>query len=263
MLQPVWVSISGIPAEVLYAGTAPRTSRWDCTSKRSNPSICRSRQTSTCSARCRRKYRQPRCRARTSVRMSNTMHKRTADPVSIRPELQNPWLQRSIRRGWAKLKCPGHSQAVLPDPGSLILERIDRDEEGFEIVVSTRHPAGCPLCQRPSTARHSGYVRRLADLPWQGLSVRICMSVHRYRCRNHDCPRKIFCERVPGVARVHGRSTERLEQIVAIVGYVAGGLQGSRLLERLSVRASDERLTSCQQERSGFAGVPAHSLSGR
>ena len=84
------------------------------------------------------------------------------------------------------------------------------------------------------------YVRRLADLPWQGLSVRICLTVHRYRCRNHDCPRTIFCERVPGVARVHGRSTERLEGIIAIVGYVAGGLPGSRLLERLSVRASDD-----------------------
>ena len=135
---------------------------------------------------------------------------------------------------------PGHSQAVLPDPGTLVLVRIDRHDEGFEIAVSTRHPAICPLCERPSTARHSGYMRRLADLPWQGLSVRICLSVNRYRCRNHGCPRKIFCERVPGVARVHGRSTERLEGIIAIIGYVAGGLPGSRLLERLSVRASDD-----------------------
>jgi transposase len=122
----------------------------------------------------------------------------------------------------------------------LVLERIDRHDQGFEILVTTRQPGTCPLCKRISTARHSGYTRRLADLPWQGLSVRIWLRVHRYRCRNQECPRRIFCERIPGVARVYGRSTERLEEIVGVVGYVAGGLPGSRLLERLSIRASDD-----------------------
>jgi hypothetical protein len=40
-----------------------------------------------------------------------------------------------------------------------------------------------------------------------------------------------FCERVPGVAKVHARYTERLDEIVGVVGYVAGGLPGARLLE--------------------------------
>jgi len=93
-----------------------------------------------------------------------------------------------------------------------------------------------------STAQHSGYTRRLGDLPWQGLSVRIWLSVHRYRCRNHECARKIFCERVPGVARVYGRYTERLDEIVSVVGYVAAGLPGARLLERLSIHASDDSI---------------------
>jgi transposase len=122
----------------------------------------------------------------------------------------------------------------------LVLERIDRHDKGFEILVTTRQAATCPLCKRMSTAPHSGYTRRLADLPWQGLSVRIWLSVHRYRCRNRNCARKIFCERVPGVARVYGRCTERLEKIVGVVGYVAGGLPGSRLLERLSIHTSDD-----------------------
>ena len=113
---------------------------------------------------------------------------------------------------------PGHSQAVLPNPGMLVLERIDRHDKGFEILVTTRQAATCPICKRPSTAQHSGYTRRLADLPWQGLSVRIRLSVHRYRCRNHKCARRIFCERVPGVARVYSRCTERLEEIVGVVG---------------------------------------------
>src|ERR1017187_6541114 len=133
-----------------------------------------------------------------------------------------------------------HSQAVLPNSGTLVLDKIDRHDKGFEIFVSTIQPATCPLCQQISSARHSGYTRRLGDLPWQGLSVRIWLSVHRYRCRNHECARKIFCQRVPGVARVYGRRTERLAEIVAVIGYVAGGLPGARLLERLSIQASDD-----------------------
>jgi transposase len=134
----------------------------------------------------------------------------------------------------------GHSQAVLPSPGTLILERIDRHESGFEIFVHTSQPAHCPRCQHTSTAQHSGYTRHLGDLPWQGLSVRISLNVHRYRCRNDQCPRKIFCERVSGVARVYARRTERLEEIIGVVGYVAGGLPGARLLERLSIQTSDD-----------------------
>ena len=133
-----------------------------------------------------------------------------------------------------------HSQAVLPSPSTLVLDRIDRQEKEFELFVSTSQPAMCPLCQRISTARHSDYTRRLGDLPWQGLSVRIWLSVHRYRCRNRACTRKIFCQRVPGVARVYARRTDRLMEIVGIIGYVAGGLPGSRLLERLSIHTSDD-----------------------
>lgn len=133
-----------------------------------------------------------------------------------------------------------HSQAVLPNSGTLVLDKIDRHDKGFEIFVSTIQSAICPLCQQISSAQHSGYTRCLGDLPWQGLSVRIWLSVHRYRCRNHECTRKIFCQRVPGVARVYGRRTERLAEIVAVIGYVAGGLPGARLLERLSIQTSDD-----------------------
>jgi transposase len=141
-----------------------------------------------------------------------------------------------------KIMAPtlSHSQAVLPNSGTLVLDRIDRHDEGFEIFVCTNQPAICPLCQHISSAQHSGYTRRLGDLPWQGLSVRIWLSVHRYRCRNHECTRKIFCQRVPGVARAYSRRTERLAEIVTVIGYVAGGLPGARLLERLSIQTSDD-----------------------
>jgi N-carbamoyl-L-amino-acid hydrolase len=52
--------------------------------------------------------------------------------------------------------------------------------------------------------------------------------------------RKIFCERLPRVARAYGRQTERAAEIVRLVGYVAGGLPAQRLLQRLSIAACDD-----------------------
>ena len=82
-------------------------------------------------------------------------------------------------------------------------------------------------------------MRRLQDLPWQGLTVQIRLRVRRFRCRNRDCPRKVFTERVEGIPS-YLRQTCRLAEIVRLVGYVAGGLPGARLLARLAIRTSDD-----------------------
>ncbi|MBC7928911.1 MAG: transposase [Bryobacteraceae bacterium] len=95
-----------------------------------------------------------------------------------------------------------HSQAVLPNPVTLVLEGIDRCDDDFRMCVRARQPSVCPDCGHISTSRHSRYSRRLNDLPWQGRSVQIWLRVGRYRCRNEQCLRKIFCERMPGVAPV-------------------------------------------------------------
>ncbi len=135
---------------------------------------------------------------------------------------------------------PSHSQAVLPQPETLALERIEKQESAFQIFVSTRQAVLCPVCGQESKARHSGYSRRLADVPWQGCSVQLWLSLHKWRCAKQGCPRKVFCERVPGVAQAYARRTERLAAIVGAVGYVAGGLPGARLLECLAIQISDD-----------------------
>ena len=72
------------------------------------------------------------------------------------------------------------------------------------------------------------------------MAVELWAIVGRFRCRNSSCPRKIFCERLPQITRVYGRQTERAAEIVRLIGYVAGGLPGQRLLARLSIAASDD-----------------------
>ena len=70
--------------------------------------------------------------------------------------------------------------------------------------------------------------------------MQLWATVGRFRCRNSLCPRKVFCERLPRVARAYGRQTERASEIVRLIGYGAGGLPGQRLLARLSIATSDD-----------------------
>ena len=131
-------------------------------------------------------------------------------------------------------------QSLLPNPGILLLDRIERDANRFRLTVHVEQEPACPLCGEVSHSRHSCYSRRLQDLPWQGVRVELWAVVGRFRCRNSSCPRKIFCERLPQITHVYGRQTERAAEIVRLIGYVAGGLPGQRLLARLSIATSDD-----------------------
>src|SRR3569833_3246044 len=112
---------------------------------------------------------------------------------------------------------PSHSQSLLPHPGILILDRIERDEGCFRLMVHVEQRPKCPVCACVSGSNQSSYGRCLQDLPWQGVSVQICATVSRFRCRNRDCPRRIFCERLPEVATAYGRQTARTSEIVRVV----------------------------------------------
>ena len=135
---------------------------------------------------------------------------------------------------------PSHSQSLLPNPDILILDRIERDADRFRMSVHVEQDPVCPLCGEVSRSRHSCYCRCLQDFPWQGVSVQLWATVGRFRCRNSVCPRKIFCERLPRVAHVYARQTDRASEIVRLIGYVTGGLPGQRLLDRLSIATSDD-----------------------
>src|SRR5436305_1231241 len=135
---------------------------------------------------------------------------------------------------------PSHSQSLLPNPRILILDRIERDSDRFRFRVHVEQEPSCPVCREVSRSRHSVYSRQLQDFPWQGMAVELWATIGRFRCRNSSCPRKVFCERLPGMARAYGRQTERASKIVRLIGYVAGGLPGQRLLARLSIATSDD-----------------------
>ena len=153
---------------------------------------------------------------------------------------------------------PSHAQSVLPDPKALVLDRIERVENRFILSVHGRQAPRCPRCSRVSSSPHSSYVRNVQDLPWQGLAVQIRLKVRRFRCRNRNCGQKIFSERLSGIVRAYGHRSDRLGDIVRLIGYSLGGLPASRILERLAVPISDD--TVLREVKHSDAAAPAEAL---
>lgn len=109
-------------------------------------------------------------------------------------------------------------------------------------VSDTATAVACPLCHQLSHRIHSRYVRRLADLPWQGLTVTLHCQVRRFRCGNSACQRRIFSERMPEVAAPHARKTNRLTTILGAIALACGGEEGARFADRLGVNISPDTL---------------------
>jgi hypothetical protein len=88
--------------------------------------------------------------------------------------------------------------------------------------------------------------------------VQIRLKVRRFRCRNRKCGQKILSERLPSVVRAYGRRSDRLGDIVRLIGYSLGGLPASRILERLAVPISDD--TVLREVKRCDATIPAEAL---
>jgi transposase len=108
------------------------------------------------------------------------------------------------------------------------------------LVCTTDRTARCPLCSVLSSRIHSRYVRTLADLPWNGIPVRLRLTVRRFRCRTDTCDRRIFTERLPGIVAPYARRTARCAEALELIGFIVGGEAGARLLVRLGMRGSPD-----------------------
>jgi transposase len=119
---------------------------------------------------------------------------------------------------------------IFEDGGVTVLASAD--------AVSPR----CPACGQPSRRTHSRYYRTLADLPWGGVPVRFRLRARKLFCDEPACPRKIFAERLDGMARWYARRTDRQRGALEDIGLALGGRAGARLAARLGLRASRDTL---------------------
>jgi transposase len=131
---------------------------------------------------------------------------------------------------------------VSLDPANLSLQHVDTAKTRATVFVQvTATEARCPLCNQPSERIHSRYVRKLADLPWQGQAVRIFLEVRRFFCLVSYCPRRIFAERL-SFATAFARTTSRLRVSHTDIGLFLGGEAGARLARRLAMATSPDTL---------------------
>src|SRR5690349_7651803 len=94
---------------------------------------------------------------------------------------------------------------LVPTSGRLELRSLALEGEKIILIVRTcGDHAPCPRCGQPSARVHSHYYRTLADLPWAGIPTHISLWSRRFFCDTADCPRRVFTERLPGVAAPHG-----------------------------------------------------------
>ncbi len=68
---------------------------------------------------------------------------------------------------------------LLPDSSCTAVDdcELDQNIARFELYMHMTSPTSpCPLCQQSAHRVHSRYQRKLADLPWAGIPVRIYLS---------------------------------------------------------------------------------------
>ena len=105
-------------------------------------------------------------------------------------------------------------------------------------VSSKQQSSHCPICSRQSCFIHSQYERKLKDLPCADFSFIIFLKVSKFFCKNHDCHRRIFTERIPQVVKPWARRTVRFSLHLCTFSAVLGGAAASRLSDELHYEVS-------------------------
>jgi transposase len=133
--------------------------------------------------------------------------------------------------------------ALLPASVAVSVDGVVLDDTTITLLLrTTSATASCPLCDHPSHHVHSRYARTVRDLPSLGKETVLLLTARKFFCRNPDCPREVFCERLPDLAPAYARSSSRLTDAHRAIAFALGGEAGCRLAARLSMPTSADTL---------------------
>ena len=153
------------------------------------------------------------------------------------------------------------TQLVFPEIHGVRVERIWTVDGHVQVEATTSgHYSRCPCCQRRSRHVHSHYERTLADCPCLGQAVTVHMRVRRFRCRVRWCPRRVFSERLPDVARPWARRTERQRHYLERHGVDMGGKAGARQCQAEAVVVSARTILRLVRQIPLPEGGAVHAL---
>lgn len=126
-----------------------------------------------------------------------------------------------------------------PGPGVKVQDITLQGEDNWLVSVEAKPIGICPDCGIRSRHRHGQRARYLADLPVQGCTVMVRMTLTRWQCRHQKCRRRTFSDQHPTVAVPNAHRTARMAEIVGLVGHSMGGRPAENLLHRLGMPISD------------------------
>lgn len=132
---------------------------------------------------------------------------------------------------------------ALALPEGLELVEWERSDGMLKVTMtSTQCSPCCPMCGVAGRRVHSRYSRRIADLPCGGQPVRLLLQVRKYFCENPTCRRKIFVERLTPFVAPWAQVSQRLFQVVQVIGLATGGRLGVRVTDRLGIQTSRQTI---------------------
>lgn len=144
---------------------------------------------------------------------------------------------------------------LLPDSSLVRVNYTTEDRNSLIVVVSScRTQVECPDCSQPAHRVHSRYERTLADRPWNGIPLRLQLHTRRWFCDHPPCSRRIFAERLPGLARRYARRTDEQTQVLRLLAYVLGGEAGARTAQGLGLPVSPDTLLRQVRGRKTYSG---------
>ena len=131
-----------------------------------------------------------------------------------------------------------NANTLLADPTAIEIDKFISEDDSITVIAHSIQPtASCPQCGLSSGSLKGCYFRRLADLPWHGVSISLELEVRKFRCRNDLCPQKVFCERLPKVAGLYARRTKRLTDVLTLLAFALGGRGGAQAAADLQLAA--------------------------
>jgi transposase len=138
-------------------------------------------------------------------------------------------------------------------PSSAEVELIClRQKDGAVQVELRAHQSSalCPGCWRRSFRVHSRYRRTIADLPCQGIPVKILLHARKFFCDEERCSRRIFTEQLPETVARYSRGSSRSSDVLTSITLALGGRAGARLARKLGLLTSGPTLLRVLRTRS-------------
>jgi len=134
-------------------------------------------------------------------------------------------------------------KTLLAGAQILKLEKIVQVSGAITLFVSSAQAiVNCPSCQTVTSKVHSRYERAAADLPWEGIPVRLSLQVRKFFCPNSECHRRIFCERLPEVVARYAHRTDRLNEAFSSIGFALGGRPGAKAATKLGMQTGADSI---------------------